>query len=133
MTDNNYQDLVERIYDHVDDALRGIVRYEDGEFEILCKRDDVETATFQRRTEVTIKQTVHRYGGNGSTGGLEESDTYVELFEDVAVVHLPEEAGTGVVFSFELPAAGKLSSFVDDCRSVLETNESRERLAPAED
>lgn len=119
MSSQKYDQLARSVLEEIDDNTRGIVRYRDDEYELVCKREDVDTTAFKRRVMLTVKQARNRdrLVDAGNLGV--NTNAHVEFFDGLVAVHLREDSSSGVVVVFEMQAAEGLSSFIDQCRSVL--------------
>lgn len=133
MTEDKDHQFVRYIDEKAADALRGVIRYHHDDIELLYRRHDIDGAAFEKRLLITLNQATSKYLNVDDGNSVVDPQTYVELFDGVAAVCLRVRSHEGVLFSFDLRAAEKLTAFVDECRMALTTAAHTQESVVADD
>lgn len=121
MTRDRHRRLCEFVEDRVGDSLRGMVFYDESDWEAVYIRPDLATQELRaglddicdraRDARSLIREA--DYPPLGATAAT------VEVHENGVVLHFPEEPGSGTLVSIDRSVARDLSEFVVECTEVL--------------
>lgn len=96
--------------------LRGVVYYEEDEYEIRFIRDDIRTKRLESEVDKMIdrlrRETRSRERRAFPFGDINGS---VRSFDDALVMHFPETQGRGIVVTLDCEVARQLNTFMGSC------------------
>jgi hypothetical protein len=114
--------LADFLHERLGDRFRSLVEYRADDETVHYVRDDVDGAV--ARDRLARIQTL--YEGERASALPTESDpdfgplyASTHVFGGAMVIHLLDESGSAVGFSFDHSVGGRLSEFVGECLSVL--------------
>lgn len=117
MSNEKYYRLARHLKEQPVD-VRGVVRYQNDDVELLYSRGDVDASDLEERVVVTVRRAVAR--DRSATSSDVAVREHVEQFDEVLVGHLREGPNEGVVFSIEPGEIEDVQGFVESCRNSFE-------------
>lgn len=114
--------LVSFVERRAGDTLRAIAEYDNTEFELLYRRDDLP------RSEITTRvETIHEnitWAWNPSDDDviaeLGEKRATVQVRKDAVIIHLLEDVHQGYLIGLDPDAARNLTTFLGECLNHIE-------------
>lgn len=116
MAEGKNTELLSYLEETAGEYLRGVVWYEDDEYEIHYIRDDLRT----RRLRSEVDKMIDRLRRESRSGerrsfSLGEVNGIVRSFEEAMVMHFPSTQGRGTVVTLEPEVARQLNTFIGSC------------------
>lgn len=116
MAEEKNTELLSYLKETAGDYLRGVIWYEDDEYEIRYIRDDLRT----RRLKSEVDKMIDRLREESRSGERRsfpfgEVNGFVRSFEEAMVMHFPSTQGRGTVVTLDSEAARQLNTFIGSC------------------
>lgn len=116
MADENADSLTPYLKKEAGEYLRGVVSYEDTEYEIRYIRDDLRTQRLKSEVDRMIDRL--RQGsrpGERRAFPFGEVNGIVRSFEEATVMHSSKTQGCGTVVTLDPEFARQLNTFIGSC------------------
>ncbi|WP_353635094.1 hypothetical protein ABSL23_06235 [Halobacterium sp. NMX12-1] len=125
MSERRHRALHRFVEERASDSYRSAFYYEGDDWETLYVRDDVAT----NRLRHELPDLVERARSNqpllreDDYPPLGELGATTEVHEDGAILHFPEGPDEGTIISLDRDVAHRLTGFVTEAMSILQTGE----------
>ena len=121
MDRENDKELTPYLKDAAGEYLRGVVWYEDNEYDIRFIRDDLRTKRLKSEVDTMIDR-LRRESRAGERRAFPFGDVNatVRSFEEAMVMHFPSTQGQGTVVTFDPEVARQLNTFIGNCLDCID-------------
>ena len=116
MADEKNTELLSYLKETAGEYLRGVVWYENDEYEIRYIRDDLRTRRLRSEVDKMIDR-LRRESRSGERRSFSfgEVNGIVRSFEEAMVMHFPSTQGRGTVVTLDPEVARQLNTFIGSC------------------
>jgi hypothetical protein len=128
MDNARYQRLCEFIQDRVGDSLRGVIRYDETDWDAVYVRSDLATRELQvGLTDICDRaRSARSLFREADYPPLGETAATVEVHENGVALHFPEGPECGTLVSLDRSVARDLTEFVVECSELLAGDQQTE-------
>lgn len=114
--------LVQFLQNHAGQQLRGVVRYDHNDTDILHLREDIENNIFDSQIDRSIRRLRPEAEPEEERAfPFEELYVTVRRFDEAILLHFPTGHDRGIVVTLEPSVSSKLNAFTDECIKRIES------------
>ncbi|WP_181685409.1 hypothetical protein [Halorhabdus sp. FL145] len=117
-----FDDVVEHVKAHADEALQAIVVYDETRHRDVYRREDVDAlhdSALEAEVLADIRADRRRRESPAASEYEGEHRASAHVFDERVILHLPRDMDSGTILILDTAAARNLSEFVADIRDDI--------------